>query len=222
MTFGTIGGATREAMLTTPTSDHEWTRPAAVGPEMTMNTERIDRRAVPSWAILLVAALALVVAAAALTAFIVRPTLPWSGSMMSGGQPGMMGGGGMMGRGAAGTNGGQPGDTGFVAGTVAAPRVVRIAAGPGYTFTPSSVAVARGETVTFVLTAMGPAVHEFMVGPADAVAADTPGTPEIADIGMMQSRSLTYTFDGSGPFAFACHADGHYEAGMHGTITVAG
>jgi uncharacterized cupredoxin-like copper-binding protein len=188
---------------------------------MTMNTERIDRRAVPSWAILLVAALALVVATAALRAFIVRPTLPWSGSMMSGGQPGMIGGGGMMG-GAVDANGGQPGDTGFVAGTVAAPRVVRIAAGPGYTFTPSSVAVARGETVTFVVTAMGPAVHEFMVGPADAVAADTPGTPEIADLSMMQSRSLTYTFDGSGPFAFACHAEGHYEAGMHGSITVGG
>lgn len=187
-----------------------------------MNTERIDRRAVPSWVILLVAVLALVVASAALTAFIVRPTLPWSGSMMSGGQPGLMSGGGMMGRAAAGTNGVQPEAAGFIAGTVAAPRVVRIAAGPGYTFTPSSVAVARGETVTFVVTVMGPAVHEFMVGPADAVAADEAGTPEVADIGMMQSRSLTYTFDGSGPYAFACHAEGHYEAGMHGTITIVG
>lgn len=187
-----------------------------------MHTEHIDRRAVPSWVILVVAVLALVVATAALTAFIVRPTLPWSGSMMSGGQPGLMGGGGMMGRAAAGTNGVQPGVVGFIAGTVAAPRVVRIAAGPGYTFSPSSVAVARGETVTFVVTAMGAAIHEFMVGPADAVAADEAGTPEVADIGMMQSKSLTYTFDGSGPYAFACHAEGHYEAGMHGTITVVG
>jgi len=116
----------------------------------------------------------------------------------------------------------QPGQAGFVAGTVAAPRVVQIVAGPGYTFSPSTLAVARGETVTFFVTVMGPAVHEFMVGPADAVAADEAGTPEVADIGMMQSRSLTYTFDGSGPYAFACHAEGHYEAGMHGTITVVG
>lgn len=187
-----------------------------------MNTDHIDRRAVPSWAILLVAVLALVVATAALTAFIVRPTLPWSGSMMSGAQPGMMAGGGMMGRGSVGANGALPGEAGFVAGTVAAPRVVRIVAGPGYSFTPSSVTVARGETVTFVVTAMGPAVHEFMVGPADAVAADTPGTPEIADIAMMQAKSLTYTFDGSGRYAFACHAEGHYEAGMHGTISLVG
>jgi uncharacterized cupredoxin-like copper-binding protein len=37
---------------------------------------------------------------------------------------------------------------------------------------------------------------------------------------MMRSKSLTYTFDGSGPDAFACHAAGHYEAGMDGTITL--
>ena len=97
VTFGTGGAATREAMLALLTGDRVQTRPAAVGLEMTMNTEHIDRRAVPSWAILLVAVLALVVATAALTAFIVRPTLPWWGSMMSGRQTGMMGGGEMMG-----------------------------------------------------------------------------------------------------------------------------
>jgi uncharacterized cupredoxin-like copper-binding protein len=37
---------------------------------------------------------------------------------------------------------------------------------------------------------------------------------------MMQTGTLTYTFSGPGPFAFACHAPGHYEAGMTGTITV--
>ena len=34
---------------------------------------------------------------------------------------------------------------------------------------------------------MGPTVHEFMVGRADAVVADASGTPEIADISMMQA-----------------------------------
>ncbi len=37
---------------------------------------------------------------------------------------------------------------------------------------------------------------------------------------MMQTESLTYTFTGAGPFAFACHAPGHYEAGMRGMIVV--
>jgi len=37
---------------------------------------------------------------------------------------------------------------------------------------------------------------------------------------MMQTKSLTYTLSGPGPYAFACHAVGHYEAGMRGAITV--
>ena len=67
---------------------------------------------------------------------------------------------------------------------------------------------------------MGPTTHEFMVGPAADVAADREGTPEIADIGMMATKSLTHTFTRPGPFAFACHEPGHHEAGMTGTITV--
>jgi uncharacterized cupredoxin-like copper-binding protein len=113
-----------------------------------------------------------------------------------------------------------PGVSGGAAGTASVPRVVRVVAGPGLAFSPSSITVARGETVTFVVTSMGGLVHEFMVGPADAVAADAEGTPEVADIRMMQTRSITYTFDGPGPYAFACHAAGHYEAGMRGTIVV--
>lgn len=147
------------------------------------------------------------------------------GNIAVGGTGGMMGGarGGMMGGyGTTGTAGPGPGETGFVAGTVAAPRIIRVIAGPGYTFSPSTISVARGETVTFAVTSMGGLVHEFMVGPADAVAADTEGTSEVADIGMMQTKSVTTTFDGSGPYSFACHAAGHYEAGMRGTITVVG
>ena len=132
--------------------------------------------------------------------------------------PGMMGGG----YGTTGSTGPGPGETGFVAGTAASPRVVRVLAGPGYAFSPTTIRVARGETITFDVTSMGGLVHEFMVGPADAVAADTEGTPEVADIGMMQTKSVTYTFEGGGPYAFACHAPGHYEAGMRGTIEVVG
>lgn len=176
------------------------------------------RAPIPVWALLLVAVLALVVATAVLTATMLvgQQTGSIAGSMMSGAQGfGMMGG-----RGPVVASGALPGEVGFVAGTQAAPRVVNLFAGPGYTFSPATITVARGETVSFVVTAMGPLVHEFMVGPAASVAADEPGTAEIADLAMMQSKSLTYTFDGTGPYAFACHAEGHYEAGMHGTITI--
>ena len=130
------------------------------------------------------------------------------------------GSGSMMGGGPLASSQPGPGLSGFVPGTVASPRVVEIVATPRLRFVPDTVTVRQGETITFEVTTMGPLVHEFMVGPAADVAADKPGTPEIANLGMMDTRSLTYTFDGSGPYAFACHATGHFEAGMAGAITV--
>jgi plastocyanin len=188
---------------------------------MTMYEDRSrERGVVPSWLVLLIAVAALVVAATALAASLIGGS---TFGMMSGGRGMMSGGGGMMSGGGPGVgNGPEPGTSGFVSGTVASPRVIRVVAGPDYAFSPSTITVARGETVTFLVTTMGPTVHEFMVGPADAVASDKAGTPEIADIAMMTTKSLTYTFDGPGPFAFACHADGHYEAGMRGRITIVG
>ncbi len=194
-----------------------------------------SRPVAPTWLVLVVAVVALLLATAALTATLLAAA-GWSGNpfgMMRGYDPGvsggygfgMMGGRGMMGGGwvpPTGTSAVGPGQPGFVAGTAATPRVIHVWAGPGYTFSPASITVARGETVTFAVTTMGPLVHEFMVGPADAVANDIGGTPEVSGIGMMQTAALTYTFDGSGPYAFACHAPGHYEAGMRGSITVVG
>ena len=113
-----------------------------------------------------------------------------------------------------------PGSPGFQAGSAAVPRFIRIVAGPSLRFYPDVVPIAPGETITFEVSTMGMTSHEFMVGPKADVAADREGTPEIADIGMMQTKVLTFTFDGPGPFAFACHAPGHFEAGMAGTIVI--
>jgi plastocyanin len=179
---------------------------------------------IPNGLVVAVAVVALTLGAAAFGATVFGHS-PLPGGMMGGTNgTGMMGGtngSGMMGGWSASASP-KPGSAGFVPGTTTSPRVVRVLAGPGYIFTPSTITVARGETVTFVVTSMGPLVHEFMVGPVDAVAADQAGTPEVADISMMQSKSISYTFDGSGPYAYACHATGHYEAGMRGTITVVG
>ena len=180
-----------------------------------------------------VAFIALAVAIGALgMSFVGRSSSGGPASMMQGGAygryGGVMGGGMMGGYGAMmGGYGGSvaeawPGTPGFVAGTRSSPRTIRIVAGPGFSFNPSAVTVQRGETITFVVTAVGPNSHEFMVGPADAVAADQAGTPEVAGIGMMQTRTLIYTFEGSGPYAYACHAAGHYESGMRGAITLVG
>ena len=143
------------------------------------------------------------------------------GSLPGQAGPWGFGPGGMMGPGAANVGSGpDPGSPGFVAGTTSAPRVMRLIASDALRFYPDVVTVKQGETITFEVTTMGMAVHEFMIGPAADVAADTAGTSEVADIAMMQTKSLTYTFSGPGPFAFACHAPGHYEAGMRGAIVV--
>ena len=191
-----------------------------------------------SWVIAFIAVTALAVAVGALgstlalAAGMSHPTGyatgGGNGNGMMGSGNGMMGSGnGMMGSGNGMMGGGPlpsaaPDQAGFTPGTAQNPRVIRIAAGPGLSFYPSSISVRRGETVTFVVTTMGPTTHEFMIGPADAVARDAEGTPELEGLAMMQTRSLTYTFDGSGPYAYACHAPGHDEAGMRGTITLLG
>ena len=174
---------------------------------------------VPNGVVLAVAVIALTISSVALGAVVVGRSAP------GGNYGGMMGGnsgnyGGMMGGNASPAP--QPGSAGFVPGTTTSPRSIPVIAGPGYFFSPSTITVAHDETVTFVVTTMGPLSHEFMVGPADAVTTDLAGTPEVADIGMMQTKSLTYTFNGSGPYAYACHATGHYEAGMRGIIIVVG
>jgi uncharacterized cupredoxin-like copper-binding protein len=110
----------------------------------------------------------------------------------------------------------------FTPGTAAAPRVVEVSANDLLQFTPGFVQVAKGETVTFEIHNVGKAVHEFMVGPLKDAFADKEGTPEVADIAGGDSKSITTTFDGDGPFAFACHAPGHFEHGMLGYIQLVG
>jgi len=111
---------------------------------------------------------------------------------------------------------------GFTPGTKANPRVVVITATDQLMFTPMKITVAKGETVTFEVKNVGTIEHEFMIGPMADAYADKEGTPEIAGITGGTSKSITFTFDGPGPYAFACHATGHFEAGMKGTITLVG
>jgi uncharacterized cupredoxin-like copper-binding protein len=115
-----------------------------------------------------------------------------------------------------------PSELGFTPGTKAAPRIVEITADDTLTFFPNVVVVAEGETVTFKVTNTGAAIHEFMVGPLADAFADKEGTPEIGEIDKNATESITFTFNGPGPFGFACHAPGHFEVGMLGYFIVAG
>jgi uncharacterized cupredoxin-like copper-binding protein len=113
-----------------------------------------------------------------------------------------------------------PGEPGFVAGTKATPRIITIAVTDLLLFDPTVVSVAQGETITFRITNTGQAEHEFKVGPMKDVFDDVPGTPEVAGIAPGTTKTLTYTFTGTGPYAYACHAPGHFENGMIGFVNV--
>ena len=113
-----------------------------------------------------------------------------------------------------------PGEPGFLAGTKAKPRIISIAVTDLLLFDPTVVAVQQGETITFRITNAGKAEHEFKVGPMKDVFDDVPGTPEVAGITPGTTKTLTYTFAGTGPYAYACHAPGHFENGMFGFVNV--
>jgi len=104
------------------------------------------------------------------------------------------------------------------------PRVVHLDMTDALKFTPPTVRVAAGESVRFVLTNSGTAVHEFQVGPEDKVAADDVDgviVVEKDELDAGSTRAVDYTFVNTGAFAFACHEPGHYEAGMKGVIDFA-
>jgi uncharacterized cupredoxin-like copper-binding protein len=106
-------------------------------------------------------------------------------------------------------------------GTVAAPRTVAVNMTDALKFDPTTIQVRKGETIRFVLTNSGSATHEFMLGAADKVAADAGDgkiTVEADKLDAGSTNQLIYTFNGPGPYAFACHEPGHFEAGMAGTI----
>lgn len=98
-------------------------------------------------------------------------------------------------------------------------------------FDPETISVEPGEVVTFEVTNTGEAVHEFFLGDN---AMQEEHAEEMADMGSGmahdepysirldpgQTKELTWRFAEGGEVEFACHEPGHYEAGMHGQISV--
>ncbi|HEX3264229.1 MAG TPA: plastocyanin/azurin family copper-binding protein [Candidatus Limnocylindrales bacterium] len=111
---------------------------------------------------------------------------------------------------------------GFTPGTAASPRIIEVSTDDNLNFTPGLIQAVLGESVTFKVHNVGTATHEFMIGPLADAFADKEGTPEVADIGPGQTGELNFTFTGKGPFAFACHAPGHFQHGMLGYVQLVG
>jgi uncharacterized cupredoxin-like copper-binding protein len=98
-------------------------------------------------------------------------------------------------------------------------------------FDPETISVEPGEVVTFEVTNTGEAVHEFFLGDS---AMQQEHAEEMAGMGSDmahdepysirlepgETKQLTWRFADSGEVEFACHEPGHYQAGMHGEISV--
>lgn len=122
------------------------------------------------------------------------------------------------------------GGTGEPAEASAADRTIEVEA-RDIAFDPTSIEVATGETVTFVVTNTGEALHEFTLGDAamqeqhaeemeGGHAGEAHHGPNSVTVEPGGTAELTWRFEDAGELEYACHVPGHYEAGMRGTITV--
>ncbi|MGB3471429.1 MAG: cupredoxin family protein [Erythrobacter sp.] len=93
-----------------------------------------------------------------------------------------------------------------------------------------SIDIANGETIRFVLTNDGSRPHEFVMATPDEIAHHRAAMGDLPDmkheagyaarVDPGETRTLIWKFANDGAFAFACLIPGHYEAGMHGRLTV--
>jgi uncharacterized cupredoxin-like copper-binding protein len=148
------------------------------------------------------------------------------------GGPGGHGPGRHLGGGDASPSGGQQG-AGRVGGPAdadEADRTVEITTLDTMRFEPSTIEVSAGETVTFVVTNIGKAVHEFTLGDAAMqqehaeTMAHTPAgmahdSPNSITLQPGVTKQLTWRFGNAPRLEYACHQPDHYEAGMRGQIT---
>lgn len=113
-------------------------------------------------------------------------------------------------------------------------RVIEIEALDSLAFQPDRVTVEAGETVRFVVTNPGVAVHEFILGPESVQVAHEAASEEGAEHGGMQvegqlaalelssgaTEEIEVTFEDPGEVLYGCHEPGHYDGGMVGTVVV--
>ncbi len=122
---------------------------------------------------------------------------------------------------------GEPGDPKKPARTV---EVVMSEEHDGMRFTPDRVEARPGEQIRFAIRNAGVVSHEFFIGTAEAnkehaaMMVAMPGMKHrdanAVTVAPAASADLVWRFTHKGEFEFACLVPGHYEAGMHGVVTV--
>lgn len=127
----------------------------------------------------------------------------------------------------AGAHGSQAGMPGVARNAV---RTITVSMGDDMRFSPSVLAVKRGETVRVAIANAGKLTHEFVLGTAGDLRAHAqemramPGMQH-QDANMVrvdpgQQGELVWQFTTTGEVPFACLVPGHFEAGMAGKVVV--
>ena len=98
-------------------------------------------------------------------------------------------------------------------------------------FTPNTFKVRKGQTVVFAIKNAGELDHEFVLDQEDkviehkAVMEKFPDMehddPNAIRLAAGKSGEIIWKFTNDGTFKIACLVPGHYDAGMHGDVTVA-
>ena len=140
--------------------------------------------------------------------------------------------------GGGGDTGSSSGDAevpGMEAAASEADREVEVDARDSLEFDPGTIEVKVGETITFVVTNSGKAVHEFVLGNetfqeeheeemSEGAHGEGHGGMEdgsnAVSVAPGATEEITWTFTDSGEVLYGCHEPGHYEGGMVGTIEV--
>lgn len=99
------------------------------------------------------------------------------------------------------------------------------------TFTPSTFKVRKGQTVVFAIKNVGELDHEFVLDQVDKIIEHKAAMekfpemehddPNAIRLAAGESGEIIWKFTNDGTFKIACLVPGHYDAGMHGDVTVA-
>ncbi len=109
-------------------------------------------------------------------------------------------------------------------------RTIKVSMSDAMRFTPSNVTVKTGQTVKFVISNGGRALHEMVIGTAQELQAHAElmrkfpemehDAAHMAHVKPGKSGEIVWQFTQPGEYSFACLLPGHMEAGMTGKVVV--
>lgn len=111
-----------------------------------------------------------------------------------------------------------------------ATRTIHIDMSDAMRFSPASLSMAQGETVSFVVKNSGKVMHEFVLGTLAelkehaALMKKFPNMehdePYMAHVAPGKTETIVWQFSRAGDFHYGCLLPGHFEAGMVGSLNV--